>query len=74
MIFRRCARPDFSLDEVIENLQRESDAAVLTARAALGGPEAHRTLDIPRRFPDLASDVLSDGDQRHVAPGGLHPA
>jgi hypothetical protein len=75
MVFRRCTRPDFSLDEVIENLQRESDAAVLTARAALGGPETHRRLDIPRRFPDLGADVLPDGDQRHLPlPGGVHPA
>jgi hypothetical protein len=69
----RTIQPDFSLDEVIENVQRESDAAVLTARAALGAAEDNRKLDIPRRFPDVLPRVAFDVDDRRPAAPERNP-
>ncbi len=73
----RLTRADHSLDAVIENLQRESDAAVRAARAALGGAEGEGKLDLPRRFPDVAPDLLSviadDADQGPAPAAGTTP-
>lgn len=41
-----------SLDEVIRNLRRESDAAMDSAKAAFAGTPVREQVTVPRRFPD----------------------
>lgn len=70
----RPTRVEYSLEEMIENLQRESDAAVLTARAALGAAEGGRRLDIPRRFPDVLPKASLDVEERRAVAPERRPA
>lgn len=45
---------EFSLNDVVEKVQRESEAAQRVARDVLGVADALRKVDIPRLFPDAS--------------------